>query len=195
MLFRQTTLLIKNKYFKTPSSILVGAVPAPGKEMIWIDYAIIALICISSIIGLFRGFVKEAFSLLLWVVAIWVGLNFSRELSTFFETIISSPSARIAAAFAVLFFVTLILGSLISYLLGARVEKTGLTGSDRFAGVIFGIVRGMVVVSLVIVMAGLTPLPEDPWWKESTLIPPFQSLAVWLRDYVPSGMAGYINYR
>ncbi len=163
--------------------------------MIWIDYTIIALIGISSTIGLLRGFVKEAFSLLLWVVAIWIGLNFSREFATFLEAIISYPSARIATAFALLFFITLILGSLISYLLGALIEKTGLTGSDRFAGMIFGIVRGMVVVSLVVMMAGLTPLPEDPWWKESSLIPPFQSLAIWLRDHIPSGVAGYVNYR
>ncbi len=163
--------------------------------MIWIDYAIIALICISSIIGLFRGFVKEAFSLVLWVVAIWIGLNFSREFSTFLEPMISYPSARIAAAFAILFFMTLILGGLISYLLGELIDKTGLTGSDRFAGMIFGIARGAVVVSLLIMMAGLTPLPEDSWWKESSLIPPFQSLAVWLRDHVPSDLATYINYR
>lgn len=163
--------------------------------MIWVDYAIIALVCISSIIGLFRGLVKEAFSLILWIFAIWVGLNFSRGFSIFLEAVISYPSARIAVAFALLFFMTLILGSLISYLLGELIEKTGLTGSDRFAGMIFGIGRGMVVVSLVIMMAGLTPLPEDPWWRESALIPPFQSLAVWLRDHVPSDMAGYIHYR
>ncbi len=163
--------------------------------MIWIDYAIIALVFISSVIGLFRGFIKEAFSLLLWVLAIWIGLNFSREFSTFLEGMITYPSARIAAAFALLFFITLILGSLISYLLGELIEKTGLTGSDRFAGMIFGIFRGMVVVSLAIMLAGLTPLPEDPWWKESTLIPPFQAFAVWLRDHIPSGMASYINYR
>lgn len=163
--------------------------------MIWIDYAIIALIAISSIIGLFRGFVKEAFSLLLWVLAIWVGLNFSREFSIFLESMISYPSARMAAAFALLFFITLIIGSLISYLLGELIEKTGLTGSDRFAGMIFGIARGMVVVSLIIMLAGLTPLPEDPWWKESALIPPFQSLAVWLREQIPFGLAGHFNYR
>ncbi len=159
-----------------------------------IDYAIIALLLTSSIIGLFLGFVKEAFSLLLWVAAIWVGLNFSREFSGFLEGAIDYPSARIAAAFAMLFLLTLIVGNLISYLLGALVEKTGLTGSDRFAGMIFGLGRGMVVVSLIIMMAGLTPLPEDSWWKESVLIPPFQSLAVWLKDHIPSGMTDYINY-
>jgi len=162
--------------------------------MIWIDYAIIGLIAISSIIGLFRGFIREAFSLAIWMVAIWVGLTFSREFSSFLEGVISYPSARIAAAFAVLFFVTLILGAMISYLLGELVKKTGLTGSDRFAGMIFGIARGLVVVAIIIMLAGLTPLPEDSWWKESVLIPPFQSLAVWLHDHIPSGLAGYVKY-
>jgi len=162
--------------------------------MVWIDYAIIGLISISSVIGLFRGFIREAFSLVIWIVAIWVGLTFSREFSGFLEGIINYPSARIASAFAALFFVTLILGALISYLLGELVKKTGLTGSDRFLGIIFGIARGLVVVAIVIMLAGLTPLPEDSWWKESVLIPPFQSLAVWLHDHIPSGLAGYVKY-
>ena len=162
--------------------------------MIWVDYTIIGLILVSSVIGLLRGLIREAFSLVIWVFAIWVGLTFSREFSSFLEGLIDYPSARIAAAFAVLFFITLILGALISYLLGELVKKTGLTGSDRFAGMIFGIARGLVVVAIIIMLAGLTPLPEDPWWKESVLIPPFQTFAVWLRDHIPSGMAGYVNY-
>ena len=163
--------------------------------MIWIDYAMIGLILISSIIGLFRGFIREAFSLITWIIAIWVGLTFSRGFSGFLESVISYPSARIAASFAILFFLTLILGGLISYLLGELVKKTGLTGSDRFLGMIFGIGRGILVAAILVVLAGLTPLPEDPWWKESKLIPPFQSLAVWLRSRLPSGLAGYVDYR
>ena len=162
--------------------------------MIWIDYTLIGLILISSVIGLLRGLIREAFSLVLWVLAIWIGLTFSREFSGFLEGLIDYPSARIAAAFAALFFITLILGALISYLLSELVKKTGLTGSDRFAGMIFGIARGLVVVAIIIMLAGLTPLPEDSWWKESVLIPPFQAFAVWLREHIPSGMAGYVNY-
>lgn len=162
--------------------------------MIWIDYAIIALIVISLFIGLLRGLIKEAFSLVIWILAIWIGLTFSREFSVFLESMISYPSARIASAFAILFVITLILGGLISFLLNELVKKTGLTGTDRFLGMIFGIGRGLVVVAIIIMLAGLTPLPEDSWWKESVLIPPFQTLAVWLRDHIPSGLASYVNY-
>ncbi len=161
--------------------------------MIWIDYSIIGIILISAVIGLFRGFIKESFSLAIWAVAIWIGLTFSRSFSVFID-FIKSPSARIIVAFVILFIITLILGALISYLLGELVKKTGLSGSDRFAGMIFGIARGLIVVSIIVMLAGLTPLPEDPWWKESVLIPPFQSLAVWLRDLMPLGMAD-ISFR
>ena len=130
--------------------------------MIWIDFAMIGLIIISSIIGLFRGLVKEAFSLISWGLAIWVGLTFSRGFSVYLENVISYPSARIALSFAILFFITLILGSFISYLLGTLVSKTGLTGTDRFLGMIFGVARGVLVVAIMVVLAGLTPLPEDP---------------------------------
>lgn len=163
--------------------------------MIWIDFAIIGLISISLITGLLRGFIKEVFSLGFWLLAIWIGLSFSRDLSGFLESVISSPSARIAASFVILFVVTLILGGLISFLLGALVKKTGLTFYDRIGGLIFGVARGMVVVTVIIVLAGFTSLPKDTWWTESKLIPPFQLVAIWLRDHIPSGSAEFVNYR
>lgn len=144
-----------------------------------------------------RGFIKEVFSLGFWLLAIWVGLSFSRDLSGFLEPVpvIGSPSARMAASFVMLFVATLILGGLIRFLLGALVKKTGLTFFDRIGGLVFGVVRGMVVVAVIVVLAGFTSLPKDAWWTESKLIPPFQLLAVWLRDHIPSGVAEFVNYR
>ncbi|MGZ4960410.1 MAG: CvpA family protein [Methylomonas sp.] len=164
-------------------------------QWVWIDYVIAGIICVSAVMGLVRGFVREAFALLTWIVAAWVGMQYSRDLSPILQNTISYPSARIALAFAILFLATLILGGLINFLLSQLVEKTGLTGSDRLVGMVFGIVRGAVLVAVLVMLAGLTPLPEDPWWKQSLLIPPFQSLAIWLKDHIPSSLAGHINYR
>jgi membrane protein required for colicin V production len=163
--------------------------------MIWIDFTLIGLVFISVIIGLLRGFIKEVFSLAFWMLASWVSLRFSREFSGFLESTISHPSARMVASFVVLFAITLSLGGLIGFLLNVLVKKTGLTFMDRLGGIVFGVVRGMTVVTVVVMLAGLTPLPKDSWWTESTVIPPFQLLAVWLRDHIPSGLAGYISYR
>ncbi|MDO9046637.1 MAG: CvpA family protein [Methylobacter sp.] len=180
--------------------------------MIWIDFTLIGLVFISFVTGLLRGFIKEVFSLVFWMLAIWVSLMFSREfcrigslliatlppslaVAGFLESTISHTSARMVASFAALFAITLSLGGLIGFLLSVLVKKTGLTFMDRFGGMVFGVVRGLIVVTVVVILAGLTPLPKDSWWTESTLIPPFQLLAVWLRDHLSSGMAEYISYR
>jgi membrane protein required for colicin V production len=163
--------------------------------MIWIDFTLIGLVFIFFVIGLLRGFIKEVFSLGFWILAIWVSLNFSREFSGFLASAISYPPTRIIASFMVLFAITLCLGSLISFLLNILIKSTGLTFMDRFGGMILGVVRGMVVITVVVILAGLTPLTKDSWWTESTMIPPFQSLAVWLRDHISSGVAEYIIYR
>jgi membrane protein required for colicin V production len=163
--------------------------------MIWIDFTLIGLVFICFVTGLLRGFIKEVFSLTFWILASWVSLSFSSEFSGFLVSAISHPSARMVASFVALFAITLSLGGLIGFLLSVLVKNTGLTFVDRFGGMVFGVVRGMTVVTVVVMLAGLTPLPKDSWWTESTLIPPFQLLAVWLRDHIPSGLAEYISYR
>ena len=163
--------------------------------MIWLDYAIIGLVSIALIIGLLRGFKVELFSLAFWVLAIVIGLSFSLEFSVFLESTISDTSPKIAASFTLLLLITLIVGTLIRLVLGESINKPELTFLDRLGGMIIGVLHGMIVAVILVILAGLTSLPEDLWWKESKLLPPFQLCAVWLRNHIPSGMAEYIHYR
>jgi len=155
--------------------------------MIWIDYVIIGIIGLSAVISLMRGFMREAFSLAAWVLAFWVAWTFFRDLALRMDWI-SVPSVRLGLSFAILFVTTLIVGGLVNYLVGQLVDKTGLTGTDRLIGMLFGAARGILLVSVLILLAGLTPLPEDPWWKESQLINYFQELAVWLKTLLPENI-------
>lgn len=163
-------------------------------NLIWVDYVIVGVILVSAMIGLLRGLVKEAFSLGTWIVSIIIGIRFCQPVSVLFVDYIEVPSIRVAAAFVALLLLTLILGAMLSYLVVQIVDKTGLSGTDRFAGFLFGIARGMVVMAILVLLAGLTPLPQDPWWVESTLIGPFQDLSVWLRELIPDGVSGYFSY-
>jgi len=155
--------------------------------MIWIDYVIIGIIGLSAMISLMRGFMREAFSLAAWVLAFWVAWTFFRDLAIQLGWV-SVPSVRLGLSFAILFVTTLIVGGLVNYLVGQLVDKTGLTGTDRLIGMLFGAARGILLVSVLILLAGLTPLPEDPWWKESQLINYFQELAVWLKTLLPESI-------
>jgi membrane protein required for colicin V production len=161
----------------------------------WADWCLIGLIVLSALIGLSRGLIREVFSLAVWGLAIGLGLSYSRPLAVHLEAHVPVPSVRQAIAFLAVFFATLTGGGVIGFVLTKLVKSTGLSGTDRLAGLVFGVGRGILIAALLVLLAGVTPLPRDPWWKDSKLIPPFQTLALWLRDQLPTGLAGYVQYR
>jgi len=162
--------------------------------MNWVDYGIIAIIGVSIVISLWRGFTREALSLAGWVVAVWVGLNFAGRLNYLLSAHIQEPTVRLFVAFAILFFITLLLAALVNYLAVQLIHKTGLSGTDRMIGIFFGLARGAVIVALLVLLAGLTPLPHDPWWHQSSLLPYFQEMAVRVRPHLPSDLAARIHF-
>ncbi len=162
--------------------------------MIWVDYVILGIIGLSSLVSLLRGFMREAFSLAAWILAFWISWTFFRDLAVHLVWF-NIPSVRLGAAFAILFLVTLILGAMVNYLVGQLVEKTGLTGTDRMVGIFFGAARGALLVSVMVLLAGLTPVPNDPWWQESLLIKYFQDLALWLKDLLPPDIASKFSFK
>ncbi|OUR86413.1 colicin V production CvpA [Methylophaga sp. 42_8_T64] len=162
--------------------------------MLWVDYVIIGIILISSGISIVRGFIKEVLSLISWILAFWVALMFHAHLATLLTDYVSTPSIRLFAAFFTLFLVTLVLGALVNHLISQLVEKTGLTGTDRSLGVIFGLLRGVAIVTLLVLLAGATPMPADSWWQNSLLLEYFEQMAIWARSFLPNDIAEYINF-
>jgi membrane protein required for colicin V production len=162
--------------------------------MTWVDYLILGIIALSALISLVRGFVREAFSLAAWVAAFWIGWAFFRDFATRLEPWIGVPSIRLGAAFLILMVATLVVGALVSYLVCKLVDSTGISGTDRLIGMLFGAARGALLVGILVLLAGLTAFPADPWWRASQLIPHFQDLALWLRDWLPADVAARFSY-
>ncbi len=162
--------------------------------MNWADYFILGLIGLSALVSIWRGFIKEALSLATWVVAFLVAFAFSDPLADLLTPWISLPSARAALAIALLFVAVLLLGGVIGYLAGQLVRKTGLSGTDRILGTVFGVARGIMIVAAMVLLAGLTALPQDPWWRESQLMPHFERVALWLADYLPVDVADNVQF-
>lgn len=162
--------------------------------MIWVDYVIIGIIVLSATISIVRGFIKEVLSLASWALSFWVALSFSPHLATLLTDYIATPSIRLFTAFFTLFLITLILGALVNHVISTVVEKTGLSGTDRALGVIFGLLRGGAIVVLLVLLAGATPMPNDSWWQNSLLLEHFEKLALWARELLPADIAGYIHF-
>ena len=149
----------------------------------------VAIIVVSSLISLSRGFVKEALSLLTWIVAGAVAWMFGGALAQHLGEYIQTPSARIIAACALLFIATLLLGALVNYLIGELIRVTGLSGTDRFLGMVFGGARGVLLVVLLVGLLSLAPVQQDPWWQQSVLMPHFLMVADWSKNFI-LGFAG-----
>ncbi|MGB1402540.1 MAG: CvpA family protein [Porticoccaceae bacterium] len=160
------------------------------------DIAIVTIVAISGLISLIRGFVKEAMSLVIWVAAFAVAMTFKEMVADMLVNVIALTSMRQLAAWAGLFVGTLLVGAMVNFLLGKLVSSTGLSGTDRTLGLVFGVFRGLLVVlAIVIILPKAVPVEQDPWWIASSLIPMFQDFETWgkevagaVKDFLTSWM-------
>jgi len=157
-----------------------------------VDYAIVAVLALSVLIGLWRGLVSEVLALVVWVAAFWVAWLYGPAVSTHFPQI-SVPSVRIIAGYGLCFVAVLVLGALLRFVLARLVAGTGLSGTDRVLGMAFGFVRGVLLVSVLVFLVGFTAFTHDPWWRQSVLLPHFQHVAAWLAQRVPPNVGDYLH--
>ena len=162
--------------------------------MTWFDYALIAVVGLSALIGIWRGLVREVFALAGWIAAIAVALLFAGEAARLIPPGFANPLARTVIAFTVLFIVILVVVSIAGLLFTKAVRAVGLGFADRTLGGVFGFARGALILLVIALAAGLTAVSKEPFWREAMLAPPLETAAIAVKPYLPPALADKVRY-
>jgi membrane protein required for colicin V production len=139
--------------------------------MVTVDYLLAAVFLLSALMGFFRGLVKEALSLVGWIVAVWCAWRFGAPVAERIPSLADDSVIEIWVARFIVLIVVLFLSGLLSRFIAHLVHQSGLSGTDRLIGIIFGLARGAVLVGLVVLILDATGFDANPWWQDSKLIP------------------------
>jgi len=153
----------------------------------WIDYVVVAIGVASAAFGFWRGFVKEAIALMTWLVAIVLAWQAAWLVEDRLGEWTAAPELRVWAARAIIFIAVLIVGGLLSWLMRALIRKSGLSGTDRSLGALFGLARGVLLVGLVAIVIDLADLETESWWGEARLRPFCEQVAEGIIYYAALG--------
>lgn len=158
------------------------------------DIVILCLIALPTIVGIFYGFLNIVFSLLSWAVSLGLSIKLVPYFSPLLENYVDTPILRIILAFIALFILSLLIMSGISYLIIKLLGRSGLTATDRILGLFFGMGLGGLIVAIIILLAGFTAFPQEPWWEESKLVEPFERISIWSARFLPESITEYHSY-
>lgn len=158
------------------------------------DYVIIVVLAASGLLGFVRGLIKELMSLVAFISAFMAALWWGPEAAAWLTTLIDNSLLRSAIAYAVVFILSLLAVGLLNMALSALIEHTGLSPADHGLGMLFGLTRGAVFVMALVIVAGYTQLPSEPWWRESHLAKVAIDAVIAIKLYLPSNVASWLPY-
>lgn len=160
-----------------------------------VDFAVIALVGASVLFALWRGAVREVLSLASWVVAFFAAKIFAPGLAGWFAPLSNYENVRLGAAWVSVFFVALIGVSVVAILVSGTLKSIGLGFADRLLGGLFGLARGLLIVTLLALCGGLTSVPQSEAWQKAVLRPTVESLGVFARSFLPEALAKHVKFR
>ena len=162
--------------------------------MTWLDYALIAVVGLSALVGIWRGLVREVFALAGWIAAIVVAMMFAGEAAKLIPAGFATPLVRTVIAFTVLFVVILVTVSIAGLLFTKAARAVGLGLADRTLGGVFGFARGALILLVLALAVGLTAVPNEPFWREAKLAAPLETAAIAVKPYLPPALADKVRY-
>ena len=158
------------------------------------DYVVLGIIGISLLIGVWRGVVSELLALVAWVVAFFAAREYATSLTPQLAKWIADPELALVAAYAGIFIAVLLIFALLRILISLLLSAVGLGLVDRFLGACFGALRGALIVLIAVMLAGMTSVSKQPFWRDAVLAPPWETLVIGLKQWLPADVATRIKF-
>lgn len=158
------------------------------------DYVFLTIIGVSVLVSIMRGFIREILSLAGWVAAFFVARVYCLELAELLPAAIPSEPLRILAAFLILFLATLLVTSLLALAISLLFKQIGLSWLDRMLGAFFGLARGALIAVVLVLVGGLTSLPQDTRWRNAMFSAPLEAVVMSILMWFPADIAKHVKY-
>ena len=158
------------------------------------DLAVLLLVAASAVIGAWRGLIGEVLALLAWAIAIVAAWLFGPGIGESLFSGIKEPALRTLAGCGSMVVAVLVAMMALKFLIRKALQALGLSLTDRVLGAVFGVVRGMAIVLVLVAAAGLTGIPKQAWWKEASLAPPLETVVLALRPMLPPDIGKRLRY-
>lgn len=158
------------------------------------DYIVLVIIGVSIIVSMMRGAVREILAIAGWVAAFYTAKTYTTQLVPLLPQDIPTDALKTLAAFVILFLGALLIASLLSIALSSLLKKINLGWLNRYLGAVFGFARGLMIVCVLVLLAGLTSIPKDARWTNAMFSSPLESLVKSALHWLPASIAKYVRY-
>jgi membrane protein required for colicin V production len=153
------------------------------------DYLIIGVLAASMLLGIIRGFVREAIGLLAWLGGLWFAWRYAPQLEPYLGGLVGEPPVSTWTARVLIVLALLLLGWMLAGILSYFLRHSPLSVLlDRLLGMFFGTVRGAAVIAVFVMLGQFMQLNRVDWWKQSRLLPYASELASWIQAFAETGM-------
>jgi len=158
------------------------------------DYVVLGIVGVSVLLSLLRGVVREVLGLASWVVAVLVARAYAVDISVMLPTSIPNQGLRMVAAFAMVFLGILLIASLLAIAVSELFKQVGLGWLDRGLGGLFGFARGLLIVGVLVLLGGMTSLPQDVRWRNAMFSAPLEAMVMSIKPWLPQEMTKHLKY-
>ena len=143
-----------------------------------VDYILLAVVILSLVLGLMRGFVREIIAIITWVVAVALMMFMAPLWAHYFSGVSANHTVQLYCTYGAILIVVWIVGAIVGKIVSRMVDYSSLMLVNHALGAVFGAVRGVVICVFLALVVLLTSFANNPLWVQSTFAKPLSNVAM-----------------